>query len=113
MSKNFKCFLSVILGVCQIGVARAEMNQSYCISFSGDSFMENSCSVDLDVTWCHSDSLLSCTDSWKSSYVLRQSKSTVSVGKEEVSRLFTLIYACDRNSSSCLNARNAFKAEKS
>ena len=87
-------------------------DRAFCISFEKGA-MTNSCSSDLDVTWCHSDSLSSCTDRWKSDSVRAGGRTTADFDQDDEDRLFALIYACDRGDSACLKARNEFKQSKS
>ncbi len=93
------------------------INQSYCISFEPSSsdlgFMLNSCSSSLDVTWCHSDSLSTCSQQWKSAGVDANGRSTVSLDREDRGKSFKLIHACERHSSKCLMDSVEYKEKHS
>lgn len=88
------------------------VNHAFCINFERGS-MTNTCSRDLDVTWCHSDSTSRCTDRWKSDYARAGGRTTVDFDADDEDRLFSLVYACDKDDGECLKARNDFRQNKS
>lgn len=93
------------------GVAQASgMDRSYCIDFE-PGFATNSCGMDLDVTWCESESYSTCTASWKSSYVRAQGRSTVSFDRADQGKII-LKFACDKDDNDCFKARNNYSASK-
>lgn len=99
------------------GAMASTINQAYCISFepstSDVGFLVNSCNSSLDVTWCHSDSTMACTQQWKSSGVQPHGRSTVSLSARDRASAFKLIYACERGSSECLTDSERYKRERS
>ena len=114
MKKIYSSIFILIVTISGGRVLASDTDHSFCISFEPDliGYMSNSCSRDLDVTWCHSDSLSSCTDRWKAGYVPANGRATSDFDEEDEGRLFTLIYACDKGDSDCLKARNEFKDSK-
>ena len=106
--KKWITVLALILGS---SAWASSSNRPYCITFETGS-ASNSCGEDLDITWCHSDSLSKCTDSWKTSYVLAQGKSTVDYDRDDAG-LFALVYACTRDDDECLDARNEYREKNS